>query len=170
MIKKNLLVTLFVATIAGSMLMGCTSNASSQPANEVVETVETEETEVNIDEEAAPKSESVDDGKFASLEDYFNVDANKKANDALLESMLQSSSSMFSDIQFECKGNDLIYTFVLVESLELSADDLNAQYDAQVATVEASKDEIESSVGVRPSAIKYVYKNFDGSEITTLEY
>lgn len=159
MIKKNLLVTFMVASIAGSMLMGCGASNNANPTSDVT-----------ITEEATPLNDSVEEAKGSTLEDYFNVPANKAANESLLDTMLKSSASTFSDIQFECNGNELVYTFVLAEGLELSADDLEAQRDSQTATVEASKDEIESSVGVRPEAIKYVYKNFDGSEITTLVY
>jgi len=165
MIKKNFLVTLMVATIAGSMLMGCgASNTSNSDSSVTIEESAVPQ------EEAAPAEESTNVGSVITLEDYFNEPANKAANDTLLDTMLKSSGSTFSDIQFECNGNELIYTFVLAEGLELSAADLESQKDSQTATVDASKDQVEKAVGVRPEAIKYVYKNFDGSEITTLVY
>lgn len=189
MMKKNLFVTLAVATLAGAMLMGCTSNAADQ-TTEVVET----EADVVVEDEEAPLADAVEEeadveaeadadadaeteieadaAEYETVEAFYTAEDNKAQLDASLDLMKEAFSEVYSNIEFNVTGNEIEYVYTVAEGVELDADTLQAQMDASM-TEEAIADAyaaIEAECGVAPEKMTHTYKTADDEVIATFEY
>lgn len=187
MMKKNLFVTLAVATLAGAMLMGCTSNAADQ-ATEVVETeadvvVEDEETPLAdaVEEDAEVETEADADAEteveaeaaeYETVEAFYTAEDNKAQLDASLDLMKEAFSEVYSNIEFNVTGNEIEYVYTVAEGVELDADTLQAQMDASMTeeTIADAYAAIEAECGVAPEKMTHTYKTADDEVIATFEY
>lgn len=183
MMKKNLFVTLLVASLAGAMLMGCSDNAT-EATKEVVETeadvtVEDEETpladavEEDADAEEAETEEAAEeDAEVAAttLEEYYGEEANMAAINEQLDAMVESLSDYYSDINFEVTGNEVKYVYAFAEGVEVAKEDLDTQMESMESTIDQTKAAIEAEAGVAPEKIVYTYTDVNGEEIASYEY
>lgn len=177
MIKKNLFATLLVASLAGAMLMGCTSDAT-EATKEVVET----EAEVTVEDEETPLADAVeedaeeveaddaDEAKAATLEEFYGSETNMSMINDQLDSMVESLSDYYSDINFEVTGNEVKYVYAFAEGVETTKEDLDTQMESMESTIDQTKAAIEAETGIAPEKISYVYTDINGEEIASYEY
>ena len=173
MIKKNLFATLLVASLAGAMLMGCTSDAT-EATKEVVES----EAEVTVEDEETPLADAVEEveaddaeeAKAATLEEFYGSETNMSMINDQLDSMVESLSDYYSDINFEVTGNEVKYVYAFAEGVETTKEDLDTQMESMESTIDQTKAAIEAETGIAPEKISYVYTDINGEEIASYEY
>lgn len=188
MMKKNLFVTLLVASLAGAMLMGCSDNAA-EATKEVVET----EADVTVEDEETPLADAVEEDADAeaveteeaeteeaaeedadvaatTLEEYYGEEANMAAINEQLDAMVESLSDYYSDINFEVTGNEVKYVYAFAEGVEVAKEDLDTQMESMESTIDQTKAAIEAEAGVAPEKIVYTYTDVNGEEIASYEY
>lgn len=183
MMKKNLFVTLAVATLAGAMLMGCTSNAADQ-TTEVVET----EADVVVEDEEAPLADAVEEeadveadadadaeteveadaAEYETVEAFYTAEDNKAQLDASLDLMKEAFSEVYSNIEFNVTGNEIEYVYTLAEGVEIDAEQVESAFSEDAIT--ALYESVEAECGVAPEKIAYTYKSFDGEVLVALEF
>lgn len=189
--KKKLLLTLAVVTVAGAMLMGCANDSANEATKEVVETEA--DADVVIEDEEAPLSDAVEEdadaedadaedadaedaedeteveaAEFETVEAFYTAEDNKAQLDASLEMMKEAVADTYADIEFNVTGNEIEYVYTLAEGVEIDAEQVESAFSEDAIT--ALYESVEAECGVAPEKIAYTYKSFDGEVLVALEF
>lgn len=118
--------------------------------------------------ESAEPQESVDSGKYASVEEFLQ--------DPLVASQLQAMMSDLDDMQLELSGDGdtLVYTFIFTEDVDaeyVAKEMLKEMNDPEFAsTFEDIAGSLSEAIEVINPSVIVAYRNVDGSLICSQEY
>ena len=121
-----------------------------------------------VSKESAEPQESVDSGKYASVEEFLQ--------DPIIASQLQEMMSDLDDMQLELSGDGdtLVYTFTFTEDIDaeyVAKEMLKEMNDPEFAsTFEDIAGSLSEAIEVTNPSVIVAYRNVDGSLICSQEY
>lgn len=163
--KKKLLSLLMIITTMCCVATGCTLEKVEKDEPNI------DNVDLKIDDESESESESEEESETEeamTLEAYYyDIEANRKALDDVCNTLLQSNSATFSNIEWEVEGNvfSYIYTVNIDDSL-LEQYKESLKKSAETMDLDSTIEQMHEESGVDDEiTIVFKYVSNSGTEI-----